>query len=440
MEETIVAPATPVGRGGIAVIRISGPEARSVGSGLCGKLPESWSLKPCVVSGSASETIDSGLVVFFAHPKSYTGEDVVEIHCHGNPLIVDSIVSAAVKLGARMAAPGEFTKRAFLNDKIDLAQAESVSDLISARTKSAVKGARSSLSGAFSKIIHDCVDRLTKIRVVVEGGMDFPEEGEVQTASGDVEFVCEGLREELSFLDSLLIESRAGLRLREGAKIVIVGPPNCGKSTLLNLFAGGEMAIVSGLPGTTRDTVRAAIDLGGVPVEVVDTAGIREEGAGPIEVEGMHRAIKETQGADLVLAMSEVGGSLGVSLGEVPVLRVFNKVDLYPGGGLEETKGVVFISALKGDGFEELVEEMCFMIGAGLSIEVPVLARRRHLSFLVSCKSNLVRALEIVESSGGQELVAEELKEAQFALNEITNPVSSDDLLGEIFSTFCIGK
>lgn len=440
MEETIVALATPAGRGGVAVIRISGLEARSIGGGLCGELPESWSLKPCVISDSEGEIIDSGLVVFFACPKSYTGEDVVEVHCHGNPLIVDSVVSAAVKLGARMAAPGEFTKRAFLNDKIDLAQAESVSDLISARTKSAVKGAGSSLSGAFSKTIHDCVDRLTKIRVVVEGGMDFPEEGEIQAASGDAGFVCGNLREELSFLESLLTESRAGLRLREGAKIVIVGPPNCGKSTLLNLFAGGEMAIVSGSPGTTRDTVRAAIDLGGVPVEVVDTAGIRDDGAGPIEVEGMHRAMREARGADLVLAMSEVGGRLGFSFDEVPVLRVFNKVDLCSGGGFDKIKGAVFISALKGDGFEELVEKMCFMIGAGLTIEVPVLARRRHLSFLISCKSNLVRALEIAGSLGSQELVAEELKEAQFALNEITNPVSSDDLLGEIFSSFCVGK
>ena len=441
MEDTIVAPATPGGRGGVSVIRISGPCASSVGGRLCGKLPLPWRLKSCSICGEGGGPIDSGLVVYFAKPKSYTGEDVVEIHCHGNPLIVDSVVSAAILFGARLAEPGEFTKRAFLNNKIDLAQAESVSDLIAAQTLSAVRGAGSSLSGEFSETILGSIKRITELRVLVEAGLDFPDEEGVRPVPTSGGPCMKEIEEELSFLDDLLSNSRAGLRLREGAKVVLVGPPNSGKSTLLNAFAKKDIAIVSSSPGTTRDAVRADIDLGGVPVEVVDTAGIRALGAGPVEAEGMQRAAVEVEGADLVLLISEVGLEFEAPfVKEVPVLRVFNKSDLYAKKSLVGPEGVIFISALCGEGLDHLLEKMCSVVGLGVGVEVPMLARRRHLSFLVLAKESLDRALKISSSLGGLELVAEELRGAQAALGEITNPISSDDLLGEIFSSFCIGK
>ena len=302
-----MAPATPAGRGGISVVRLSGGSASLVGTKLCGGLPEPWTLKACSFSGCGGEVIDSGLVVFFASPRSYTGEDVVELHCHGNPLIVDAIVSSAVGFGARLAEPGEFTKRAFLNNKVDLAQAESVSDLISARTGAALRGASSSLSGDFSKMINTSIDRLVDLRVLVEAGLDFPEEEGVGGGLEDNDRVLFGLKKEAAFIGGLLFDSRASQILREGARVVIVGPPNCGKSTLLNFFAKEDMAITSESPGTTRDMIRTTIDLGGVPVELVDTAGIRLSEAGLVEKEGMRRALEEAKKADLVLVVSVVG-------------------------------------------------------------------------------------------------------------------------------------
>ena len=441
MEETIVAPATPQGRGGISIIRLSGDGASSVGSSLCGALPSSWGLKPCSISDCDGGVIDFGLVVFFAGPKSYTGEDVVEIHCHGNPLIVDSIISSAVSFGARMAEPGEFTKRAFLNDKIDLAQAESVADLIAAKTKSAVVGASSSLSGEFSNMIKGCIERLVKVRVLIEATLDFPEEEGVGLAPKESAWVKIGLKKEFAFLDRLVSGSLVGLRLREGVKVVIVGPPNCGKSTLLNCFAEKNLAIVSGSPGTTRDVIKVNINLGGVPIELVDTAGIRESEAGLVEKEGMRRAFKELEGAGLVLVMSVVGEEFAVSVDEgVSVIRVFNKVDLFSKKNLVGPKGSVFISAKKRTGLASLEKKMCSFVGLSPGSEVPLFARRRHLSFLQVAKECLARAVDVAVCGGGEELVAEELREAQAALGEITNPISSDALLGEIFSSFCVGK
>ena len=441
MEETIVAPATPQGRGGISIIRLSGEGASSVGLGLCGILPGSWSLKPCSILDFSGEVLDYGLVVFFAGPKSYTGEDVVEIHCHGNPLIVDSIISSAISFGARMAEPGEFTKRAFLNNKIDLAQAESVADLIAAKTKSAVLGASSSLSGKFSNTVKDCIDRLVKLRVLIEATLDFPEEEGVGFSPQESKQVYAGLKKEFVFVDRLVSGSLVGLRLREGVKVVIVGPPNCGKSTLLNCFAENELAIVSKSPGTTRDTIKVGIDLGGIPVELVDTAGIRDDKAGLVEKEGMRRAFKELEGAGLVLVMSVVGEEFAVSVDEgVSVIRVFNKVDLFSKKNLVGPKGSVFISAKKRTGLASLEKKMCSFVGLSPGSEVPLFARRRHLSFLQVAKECLARAVDVAVCGGGEELVAEELREAQAALGEITNPISSDALLGEIFSSFCVGK
>lgn len=437
-----MAQATPGGRGGIAVVRLSGEGAKAVGQMICGSLPAAWSLKPCSFSRCSGEVIDSGLVIFFAGPKSYTGEDVVELHCHGNPLIVDALVSSAVGFGARVAEPGEFTKRAFLNNKIDLTQAEAVSDLISAKTETSLRGASASFSGDFSKAINTSIDRLVRLRVSVEASLDFPDEEDVgggsESVNGDL---LSDLEKEVSFVEGLLSSSRSSQMLREGAKVVIVGPPNCGKSTLLNFFATDDVAITSNSPGTTRDAVRVSVDFGGVPVELVDTAGIRFGGVGLVEKEGIRRASEETKGADLVLIMSVVGEDFSFDLDpRVSFLRVYNKVDLCGLGGSGFVGDGVFISALTGYGVDLLVEKVCSVMGVGLGAEAPFLVRRRHLSFLDSAHKALVGAVDVLKSGVGFEVAAEDLRAAQFALGQITRPLSSDDLLGEIFSSFCIGK
>ena len=287
MEETIVAPATPAGRGGVSIIRVSGKEARVVGLSLCGELPEPWCFKPCSVLGEAGDLIDSGLVVFFSDHKSYTGADVVEIHCHGNPQIVDSIVAAAVFFGARVAEPGEFTKRAFLNEKIDLAQAESVADLIAAQTTSALVAAHSSLSGEFSRLVNKTIDKVVAARVLVEACLDFSDEESVSVFEDRKQEIRLGIKGGLDDVSLLLDGSRVGSKMREGLRVVILGPPNCGKSTLLNRLAREDVAIVSDSPGTTRDLLRVTLDLGGLPVEFVDTAGLRTDAVDEVEIVGL---------------------------------------------------------------------------------------------------------------------------------------------------------
>jgi len=441
MTETIIAPASPGGRGGVAVIRISGKEASHIGKKLCSSLPKPWSLKPCFVVNNQKEIIDQGLVVFFRAPKSYTGEDVVEIHCHGNPLIVDSVVSSGVFFGARLAEPGEFTKRAFLNNKIDLAQAESVADLIASETSQALKGASSSLMGGFSSSINSLVDGLVECRVFVEAVLDFPEEGVDKLGYSGVDGVLGILEKDLSVLEGLIKGSGIGLRLREGAGVVLIGPPNCGKSTLLNYLSGGDVAIVSEEPGTTRDLVKASVNLSGLPVELVDTAGFRSGVTSSVEREGIERAKKEVSRADFVLVMSVVGEEFSfVPDNDVPYVRVFNKSDLFEKKDLTSVEGVFFISAKTGDGVGALVQEVHKGVGFDLSIEVPVLARRRHLEALKGARGFYLNSINAIKLKRGLELAAEEMRGAQRVLGEITRPVSSDDLLDKIFSEFCIGK
>ena len=439
MEDTVVAPATPSGRGGVSIVRISGPEAPLVGVGLCGELPEPWCFKPCSILSKSGGVIDSGLVVFFAGPKSYTGEDVVEIHCHGNPLIVDSVVAEAVSLGARIAEPGEFTKRAFLNDKIDLTQAESVADLVAAQTSSALVAASSSLSGAFSALINKTIDEVVAVRVVVEACLDFSDEESVSVFAEKKSQVRQGVVESLGVVSSLLDASRVGSKMREGLGVVILGPPNCGKSTLLNALAKEDVAIVSDTPGTTRDLLKVVLDLGGLPVEFIDTAGLHEGTEEAVEIEGMRRAVSAVDRADLVVLMSVVGEVFDPPISSsAKTLRVFNKIDVFP--EFSSSSEGVYISALTGgnlEGFKGAVFD-CFGVGSG--IEVPVLARRRHLGFLEQALVSLESSLSALDGGGDLVLVAEDLKEAQNFLGFITRPVTSDELLGSIFSEFCIGK
>jgi tRNA modification GTPase len=432
--ETIVAPATAPGRSGVAVVRISGPLALKIGRNLCGEVSRPMLLKPCSIKNSDKKTVDRGLVVFFEGPASYTGEDVVEIHCHGNPVIVDLIIKEALLLGARVAEPGEFTKRSFLNDKIDLAQAESVADLIAAQTDSAVLGANTSLSGEFSNKINACIATLVDLRVVVEAAIDFPDE---ETPEEDVQSLVKSANDQILFISDLIKSSEQGALMREGLRVVILGAPNVGKSTLLNCFAKESLAIVSDTPGTTRDLISVDINLGGVPVEFVDTAGLRVDSQDSIEIEGMKRAKKAVESSNLVLEVVDARDFCGFERLDENSLLVFNKMDL-----LEETTpdGGVFISASTGEGVLGLIDEIMEITGLHPGIEIPALSRRRHILCLENAKESLEESVSLLNDKSSLELVAECLLSAQINLGEITSPVSSDDLLGEIFSEFCIGK
>lgn len=433
-QETIVAPATAPGRSGVAIIRISGPLAFNIGSQLCGELSEPMFLKPCSVKNNKLETIDRGLVVCFKGPASYTGEDVVEMHCHGNPVIVDLVVKEALMLGARVAEPGEFTKRSFLNDKIDLAQAESVADLITAQTDSAVLGANTSLSGDFSNKINTCIASLVSLRVVVEAAIDFPDE---ETPDEDILALTSAGNNQINFLSKLIQGAKQGALMREGARIVILGAPNVGKSTLLNYFAKEDLAIVSDTPGTTRDLISVNVNLGGVLVEFVDTAGLRINSKDSIEIEGMKRAKKAVTKSDLVLELVDAKDRCGFERLDEESLLVFNKKDLLKGAVGD---GGVFISASTGEGVPELTDKIMTTLGLHPGIEIPALSRRRHIFCLENAEKDILEAVSLLKDRNSLELVAECLLAAQNNLGEITNPISSDDLLGEIFSEFCIGK
>ncbi len=433
-KSTIIAPASAPGRGGISVIRISGPESLGVGERLCGKLEEPWRFKRCKITSQSGVVLDTGLVVFFESPYSYTGEDVVEVHCHGNPRLVDLIVAEGVASGARVAKPGEFTKRAYLNNKIDLAQAESVADLIGAQTEEAALAAQSSLSGKFSSDINACIDSLVASRVFIEASLDFPEE---ETGDENLNEVGLEIKKQLSFVETSLSSAKRGALLREGFGVVIVGPPNAGKSTLLNALAQKDLAITSGLPGTTRDSIKVELNLGGVVVELVDTAGLRESPDNEIEEEGIKRARSELEEASLVLCVFDVAKQEEIEPINKDTIKVFNKCDL-----LEEVPdtngGEVFISAETGLGLDNLVE--LILVKLGLGEETALLSRRRHVVCLQECQASLLKAVSSFDEGEGLELVAESLLSAQNSLGKITRPVSSDDLLGEIFSEFCIGK
>ena len=432
--ETIIAPATAPGRSGVAVIRVSGPLALEIGRTICGEISQPMFLRPCSIKNSDKKTVDHGLVVFFKGPASYTGEDVVEIHCHGNPIIVDLIIKEALVLGARVAEPGEFTKRSFLNDKIDLAQAESVADLIAAQTDSAVLGANTSLSGEFSSKINNCIGALIDLRVVVEAAIDFPDE---ETPDEDVQSLVKSANDQIQFISDLIKSSEQGALIREGLRVVILGAPNVGKSTLLNCFAKENLAIVSNTPGTTRDLISANTNLGGVPVEFVDTAGLRVDSQDSIEIEGMKRAKKAIETSNLVLEIVDARDFHDFVRLDENSLLVFNKMDLLE--GVVPGEGV-FVSASMGEGILDLIEEIMKTAGLHPGVEIPALSRRRHILCLENAKESLEESVSLLNDKSSLELVAECLLSAQTNLGEITNPISSDDLLGEIFSEFCIGK
>lgn len=444
-EDTIVAIATPPGRGGVGIIRISGNEAYSLATSITKiKNLEPRYFKYCGFFDINKNVLDKGMVVFFKAPNSFTGEDVVELHTHGSPVVLDSIIKTLLDKGARLAQAGEFTKRAFLNDKIDLTQAEAIADLIDAQSESAARMALRSLSGLFSKKITDLNKNIINLRLFVEACIDFPEE-EIDFLSDTK--IKEGLQGIIQELELIRDTASSGAIMREGISIVIAGRPNAGKSTLINSLSGKEVAIVTEIAGTTRDVMREHVNIFGIPTHLVDTAGLHET-EDVIEKEGIKRAWNEVKKADCVLLIfdgTEKDFSQSHSLSneikkalprDVPIIPVINKIDLC------ERKfgdGYVAISAKSHEGITRLKEEIVKVIGYKPQ-EGMFLARRRHLKSLDKAYSLLCNGQEELEHHQAGELLAEDLRAAHNALCEITGEFTSDDLLGVIFSEFCIGK
>ena len=433
---TIIAPATVPGRGGVSIIRMSGKLSKSIAESMCGELADAWRFKRCSIKSRGGSKIDDGMVVFFKSPNSYTGDDVVEFHCHGNPTIVHLVVEEAVRRGAVVAEPGEFTKTAFLNEKIDLVQAESVADLINAQSKTAVVAANSSLSGEFSEQISFLLDGIVKARVVVEANIDFPEE-EIDVS------VLESVKEELqgfhAEINELLSRVKEGVKLRDGYSVAIVGPPNAGKSSLLNLLAKEELAITSEVPGTTRDLVKTSVNIGGVLIEFVDTAGVRHDPEGPIEEQGIQRSKEVIKKSNLCLLVQDATTVQGFDVGLGDFLTVLNKSDLLE-GRFSNTDNTFYLSCSTGQGVEELLKALIARLGIDEGEETVFLSRQRHEISLRSGGLFLEEAIMSLSEGQVLELVAESLRSAHSALGDIIRPMSADDLLGEIFSEFCIGK
>ena len=403
---------------------------------MCGELPEPWHFKKTTIKSSDSNVLDSGMVVFFESPHSYTGDDVVEFHCHGNPVVVSLIIEEAVRLGAVVAEPGEFTKTAFLNDKIDLAQAESVADLISAQSKSAVVAANSSLSGDFSKKINLLLDGIVTARVLVEASIDFPED---ELDEGLLSEIHENLITQSKGIESILENVKEGVKLRDGYSVAIVGPPNAGKSTLLNTLAKENIAITSEIPGTTRDLVRAQVDIGGVLIEFVDTAGVRPDPENTIEREGINRSQEVIGKSNLSLLVQDVTDQKGFDVELGSFISVMNKSDLL----FEQTPNksdVVYLSCTTGSGVKELLKAIQSKLGIDEGAETAFLSRKRHEICLKEGQTLIEDSIVSLSEGRSLELVAESLRSAHQVLGEILRPMTADDLLGEIFSEFCIGK
>jgi tRNA modification GTPase len=442
-DDTIAAIATAPGRGGIGVVRVSGNAARAVLLGILGREPAP---RQAVFGGFLDATglpIDRGIALFFAGPHSYTGEDTAEFQGHGGPVVLNLLLRRCLELGCRLAAPGEFTRRAFLNDKLDLAQAEAVADLIEAASERAARAALRSLDGAFSREIAEVRDQLVELRALIEATLDFPDE--------EIDFLKQArVGERLAViggaLDRVLTRGRQGARLRSGFTIVIAGRPNVGKSSLLNALAGEEAAIVSAMPGTTRDTVERAIIIDGMAIHVVDTAGLRET-ADEVEAIGIARAEREIVRADLVLHVVEAGRPSAADEAAAAafpegasVLVVQNKIDA-AGQAARVGDGEVLVSALTGAGLDLLRSELLRRGGLAGAGEDVIIARERHIEAL----ERAAAAIRAAESNFDMpavalELLAEDLRGAQDALNSIAGEFSADDLLGEIFGRFCIGK
>lgn len=450
--DTIVAQATPPGRGGVGIIRISGNQVKEVAQAILGKLPKPRYAEYLPFLDENGQVIDQGIALFFPNPHSFTGEDVLELQGHGGPIILDLLIKRILSIPAtRIARPGEFSERAFLNDKVDLAQAEAIADLIDASSEQAAKSAMSSLQGVFSNKINELVNLLINLRIFVEAAIDFPEE--------EIDFLSDGkietqLKDVIKQLNDVRSEAKQGSLLREGMKVVIAGRPNAGKSSLLNALSGRDSAIVTDIAGTTRDVLREHIHIDGMPLHIIDTAGLRDA-YDEVERIGIERAWVEIEQADRVLLM--VDGTTTTEINpeklwpefmqrlpsHIPVTVIRNKADL-----TGETLGysdvsqysLIRLSARTGNGLDILREHLKQTMGFSATSEGGFLARRRHLQALEQAAKHLDNGLEQLITYHAGELLAEELRLAQESLSEITGSFTSDDLLGKIFGSFCIGK
>jgi tRNA modification GTPase TrmE len=445
--DTIAALATPPGRGGIGVIRVSGPLAATIAREILGELPRPRRAVLRPFRDADGHALDTGLALYFAAPASFTGEDVLELHGHGGPVVMDMLLARTLQLGARMAEAGEFSRRAFLNDKFDLAQAEAIADLIDSGSVEAARAALRSMQGEFSVAVHSLTEAVTETRMHVEAAIDFPEE--------EIDFLADtALRGRIDgaieLCEQIAAKARQGALLREGMTVVIAGRPNAGKSSLLNRLAGYDAAIVTAIPGTTRDVLRERIAIDGMPLHVADTAGLREE-ADVVEAEGIRRARQEMSRADRILyvvdaerrlAAQEIERELATLPADIPATLVVNKIDLLGLSSRYEQSQPprLYLSATTGEGVDLLREHLKECMGFQGADSGTVSARRRHLDALARADRHLQEARRQLLDRRAGELMAEELRQAQQALAEITGAFTSDDLLGRIFSSFCIGK
>jgi tRNA modification GTPase len=451
--DTICAVATPAGRGGVAVIRVSGPSVPELCRSLAGKLPAPRSASLHRLHDADGALIDEALLLYFPAPASFTGEHVLELQTHGSPVVTDLLIQRLLQLGARIARPGEFSERAFLNNKLDLAQAEAIADLINSASVAAARFALRSLQGEFSRLVDHLVEGVTLLRIYIEAALDFPEEEIDFISEGDVAGRLRKLQAELSAIQQ---QARQGALVREGIKVAIVGEPNAGKSTLLNALSGEDTAIVSDIPGTTRDILRQTIHIDGLPIHVLDTAGLRDSDD-PVEQEGIRRARQAIADADVLLLLCDARERASLASSALwrelsqqwpdKLLPVFNKIDLLGQGSADDSGDTSFeghnalqLSARHGLGMDQLRARLKQLAGFNTGEEGGFIARRRHLDALARASSHLEQASAVLAASRAGELVAEELRLAQDLLGEITGKVSSDALLGRIFSSFCIGK
>jgi tRNA modification GTPase len=455
LKDPIVAIATAPGRGAVGIIRASGPDLGPLIDAVCARrlVPRMATYGP--FHGPAGEVIDQGLALHFPAPHSYTGEDVLELQAHGGPVVLQLLLARCLQAlpGARVADPGEFTQRAFLNDKLDLAQAEAVADLIDASTEAAARSAGRALSGAFSTQVHKLLERLVRLRMLVEATLDFPEEEidflEKADARGQLRAIDEAV-------NTTLARARQGALLREGLQVVLAGQPNVGKSSLLNALAGAELAIVTPVPGTTRDRISQSIQIDGVPLHVIDTAGLRAEHDAPDEVEriGIGRSWQAISEADTVIFLHDLtrAGEPAYDAAEasiaarlptgVPVLHVHNKLDAVPTRVTDTlADDALVLSVRTGHGLESLRTALLQQAGWQATLDGVFIARARHVDALNRAREHLQQAqAHARQQDAALDLLAEELRRAHDALGEITGAMSADDLLGEIFSRFCIGK
>ncbi len=450
--DTIAAIATATGRGGVGILRISGPKARYVAEQLLATHLQPRHAHFCDFHSQQGQVIDQGIALFFPTPNSFTGEDVLELQGHGGPVILDVLLREILQLGVRLARPGEFSERAFLNDKLDLAQAEAIADLIDATTEQAARNALHSLQGAFSKRIEELVDALIHLRIYVEASIDFPEEEIDFLSDGKVE---QDLAQISARLQRVFSEARQGALVRDGMRVVIAGRPNAGKSSLLNALSGRESAIVTAIEGTTRDVLREHIHIDGMPLHIIDTAGLRDS---PDEVEqiGIARAWGEIQQADRILLLIDSRQTPDTTPQSIwpefvaqlsspdKITLVRNKIDLSEEspGMFTNPQGQTYlgISAATGEGIDALKDHLKAIVGFNASGEGGFTARRRHLDALERAQHYLNAGSAQLQGYAAGELLAEDLRQAQNALSEITGEFTPDDLLGKIFGSFCIGK